>query len=114
MFSGMAFSCEICVVKVLLLGVMKPLQHSGIKRSENAINSQGYTILLWRLRASIVPTTSYQSENCGLSSVLRKQKRVGPKTNLDTNAVMRGVLLMYFTIPQRVQWVVIAYWEREN
>jgi hypothetical protein len=47
MFSGMELSFEeICVlvVKVLLLGVMKPL-HS-IKRRAKVINSKGYTILL--------------------------------------------------------------------
>jgi hypothetical protein len=40
---------EICVlvVKVLLLGVMNPLQQSGIKRSATkVINSKGHTILL--------------------------------------------------------------------
>lgn len=73
---------------VLLLGVKNPL-HSGIKSSENAINSQGYTICRRRCRAggsiesSRCRRRNQQQLLCGLSSVLRNTKEGDQKSTME-------------------------------
>lgn len=103
MFSGMELSFEICVVTVLLLGVKNPL-HSGIKRSENAINSQGYTICRRRCARS-----GRNRQLRGLSSVLRKTKEEGDqKSTMDVRRYD-----IYFTIPQSGTSQGVVYSGRE-
>lgn len=102
MLSGMELSFEICVVTVLLLGVKNPL-HSGIKRSENAINSQGYTIFC-RRRCPVEGINNIAA--CRLSFAKHKKRET-------KNQQWMRRYDIYFTIPQSGTSQGVVYIGRE-